>query len=60
MNFRSRWLAAGVVLVTVLVCYLGVRAEFAQAHRSDAQHTEHFATPATADLNCGTNPAKGC
>jgi hypothetical protein len=60
MNFRSRWLAAGVVLATILVCYLGVRAELAQARRSDAQRIQQLATPATADLNCGTNPAKGC
>jgi hypothetical protein len=60
MNYRARWLAAGVVLVTVLVCFLGVRAELAQARRSDAQRTQHLATPATADLNCGTNSTKGC
>jgi hypothetical protein len=50
MNLRSRWVAAGVVLITVLVCYFGVRAELAQAHRIDAQRSSHFATPATADL----------
>jgi hypothetical protein len=54
MNLRSRWVAAGVVLVTVLVCYFGVRAELAQAHRADAQQTRQLATPATADLACGT------
>jgi hypothetical protein len=58
MNCRSRWLAAGVVLVTVLVCLLGVRAELAQARRSDAQRSQRLAAPATADLNCGA--AKRC
>jgi hypothetical protein len=50
MNLRSRWVAAGVVLITALVCYLGVRAELAQAHRIDAQRAPRFATPATAEL----------
>jgi hypothetical protein len=50
MNLRSRWVAAGVVLITALVCYLGVRAELAQAHRIDAQRAHGFATPATAEL----------
>jgi hypothetical protein len=60
MNFRSPWLAAGVVLGTVLVCFLGVRAELAQARRSDVQRTQHLAAPATADLNCRANSTKGC
>ena len=60
MNFRSPWLAAGVVLGTVLVCFLGVRAELAQARRADAQRNQHLATPATADLNCRTISTKGC
>ena len=60
MNLRSRWAAAGVVLVTVLVCYFGVRAELAQAHRSETQRTPHLATRASADSVCGTDPANRC
>ena len=60
MILRSRWAAAGVVLVTGLVCYLGVRAELAQARRSEAERITHLASPATADLACGTDPADRC
>jgi hypothetical protein len=50
MNLRSRWFATGVVLVTAVACYFGVHAELAQAHRTEAQRSAHFAAPATADL----------
>jgi hypothetical protein len=60
MNLSSRWVAAGVVLITVLVCCFGVRAELAQAHRSESRHTPHLATSATADLTCGTDAAARC
>jgi hypothetical protein len=60
MNLNSRWVAAAVVLVTVVVCCLGVRAELAQARRSEAQRTPHFSAPATADLACGADPAYKC
>lgn len=60
MSLRSPWAAAGVVLVTVLVCCFGVRAELAQAHRSETQRTARVATPGPTDLSCGTDPANGC
>ena len=60
MNLRSRWAASGIVLVTVLVCFFGVRAELAQAHQSGMQRTPHVATLAIANLACGTDPAGGC
>jgi hypothetical protein len=60
MNLRSRWVASGVVLVTVLVCYFGVRAELSQAHRIQTQGTPHFDTSATAELTCSTDPAGKC
>ena len=60
MNLRSRSAAAGIVLVTVLICFLGVRAELAQAHRSATQRTPDVAKPAIANLACGTDPAGGC
>jgi hypothetical protein len=50
MNLRSRWVAAGVVLATVLVCYFGVRTELTQAQRIETRRIPHLATPATADL----------
>ena len=59
MNLRSRWAAAGIVLVTVLVCYFGVRAELAQAHRSETQGNPHFAARAPGPA-CGVDPANGC
>ncbi len=60
MILRSRWAAAGIVLVTLLVCYMGVRAELSQAHRSATRRTPEFAAPATADLSCGRDAASGC
>jgi hypothetical protein len=60
MNPRSRWAAAGIVFVTVLVCFLGVRAELAQAHRAGMQRTPHGTAPAIANLACGTDPTGGC
>jgi hypothetical protein len=50
MNLRSPWFATGVVLVTVVACYFGVRAELAQAHQAEAQRSAQFAAPPTADL----------
>jgi hypothetical protein len=46
MNFNSRWVAAGVVLVTLVVCFFGVRAELAQAQRSESRQTPHLAISA--------------
>jgi hypothetical protein len=60
MNPSSRWVAAGVVLVTILVCYFGVRAELAQARQTESRQTSHLALPATADLACGTDAAARC
>ncbi len=60
MNLSSRWVAAGVVLVTVVVCFFGVRAELAQAHRSESRQTPHLAISASADLTCGTDAAARC
>jgi len=60
MNLNSRWVAAGVVLVTVLVCFFGVRAELAQAQRSESRQTSHLAMPATADLACGSDAGAKC
>jgi hypothetical protein len=60
MNLSSRWVAAGVVLVTVLVCVFGVRAELAQARRTESQQNPQLAISATADLACGTDAAARC
>jgi hypothetical protein len=60
MNLRSRWVAAGVVLVTLLVCYAGVRAELARARLSETQRTPQLATSTTADPACGIEAANRC
>jgi hypothetical protein len=60
MNLSSRWVAAGVVLVTLLVCFFGVCAELAQAHRTESRQTPQLAISATADLACGTDAAARC
>jgi hypothetical protein len=60
MNLSSRWVAAGVVLVTVLVCFFGVRAELAQVHRTESQQTPHLAISASADQACDTDAAARC
>jgi len=60
MNHRSWWAAAGFVIVTVLVCYFGVRAELAQAQHSATQRATRVATAGPADRFCGADPASGC
>ncbi len=60
MNPSSRWVAAGVILVTVLICFFGVRAELAQARRTQSQQTPQLAISASADLACGTDAAARC
>jgi hypothetical protein len=57
MNLRSQWAAAGFVLATLLACYFGVRTELTLAHQSETQRGPHLATPATATLARGTDPA---
>jgi hypothetical protein len=49
MNIRSQWPAAGVVLVTLLVCFFGVRAELTLAHQSEVQRGPLLAAPTAAD-----------
>jgi hypothetical protein len=63
MNLRSRVAVAGAVTLTTLaICFFGVRAELARAHRSDDQMAQQARQldRGEADRYCARHFADGC
>jgi hypothetical protein len=63
MNLRSRAMVAGVVtLITVAICFFGVRAELDSVHRSGNQRAPHVGQldRGEADRYCARHFADGC
>jgi hypothetical protein len=68
MNLRSRAMVAGVVtLMTVAICFFGVRAELDSVHRSGNQRASNQRAPhvgqldrGEADRYCARHFADGC
>jgi len=63
MNLRSRITVAGVVtFITVAICFFGVRAELARAHRSDNEGQPQLGQldRGEADRYCARHFADGC
>jgi hypothetical protein len=63
MNLRSRATAAGVVtLITMAICFFGVRAELARGQRSEDQRTPQVGQldRGEADRYCARHFADGC
>jgi hypothetical protein len=63
MNLRSRITVAGAVtFITVAICFFGVRAELARAHRSGDQMAQQARQldRSEADRYCARHFADGC
>jgi hypothetical protein len=63
MNLPSRVTVAGVVtLITMAICFFGVRAELARGHRSGNQMAQQFGEPdrGESDRYCERHFADGC
>ena len=63
MNLHSRTAVAGAVtLITMVICFFGVRAELARAHRSGNQGAPQLGQldRSEADRYCARHFADGC